>query len=543
MKIPIIIGVTGHRNLRQQDLPQLRKQVRTELEKLKTEYPHSRLVMLNSLASGADTLCAEEAMGLGISLICPLPMDAEEYRKDFSEDELTVFDDLLSKADEVFVAPHTEPEQDGRDYFYRQAGIYVTEHSHVLLALWDGSPAKPGGCGTAEAVSFMLHGEYDGAGSCFRTENDGAVIQIRTPRESGKNSFPVSVRLLENKTGSLHEVLKMTDCYNAEASGTEGNVDILIPQSDLDNADNHTKKLHEVYRTADALALRFQKKYLKEIRWFSVFGMLLVLLFLFYDELESNLFLIGYGLLIAVYAAAYFISRKKKCHEKYLQYRVLSETVRTQFYLSASGLSDDIGNSFTWTQKFESTWIREAVSALLIGTVPHNIVSFDIVEKHWIDGQLAYHKRALERNARKHQLSHKTASILLIASILLFVIVLAFEFILDAFMEHPILSNCVSRLFMYHAGQTFTLLSLLKIILGSISAGTAFLTNYFGKLSLERKSMDHEKMAALYAAAKNSLEKNISDRKRIINELAREEIIECSNWFSYCRENPPSFDI
>lgn len=31
-----------------------------------------------------------------------------------------------------------------------------------------------------------------------------------------------------------------------------------------------------------------------------------------HTELESNLFLIGYGLLIAVYAAAYFISLRKR---------------------------------------------------------------------------------------------------------------------------------------------------------------------------------------------------------------------------------------
>lgn len=543
MKIPIVIGVTGHRDLRQQDIPILRQMVRAELEKLKNGYPHSELVMLNSLASGADSLCAEEALKLGISLVCPLPMDVEEYRKDFLVDELTAFDDLLSKADEVFVAPHTESEREDRDYLYRQAGIYVAAHSHVLLALWDGSDPKPDGCGTAETVSFMLHGEYEGAGSCFHAENDGAVIHIRTTRESGRVSFPISVHLIENRTGSLHEVLKMTDCYNADASTIRESADKLIPENDLKTVDETSKKLQEVYHSADVLALRFQKKYLNEIRWFSVFGMLLVLLFLFYDELENNLFLIEYGILIAIYAAAYFISSKRKNHEKYLQYRVLSETVRTQFYLSVAGFSDDIGNSFTWTQRFESTWIREAVSALLIGMSPHSIVSFDTVKVYWIDGQLAYHKRASERNAHKQRFSRKTAGVLLTASVTLLVMVLVFEFIPGMIMERPIISASVSRLFMYPVGQPLTLCSLLKIILGAISAGTVFLTNYFGKLSLERKSMDHEKMAALYAAAKHSLENGTSGRERILLELAREEIIECNNWFSYCRENPPSFDI
>ena len=233
MGIPIVIGVTGHRDLREQDLPQLRKAVRAQLEKLKTEYAHSELVMLNSLACGADTLCAEEALALGISLVCPLPMAAEEYRKDFSGDELTAFEGLLKKADEFFIAPHTEPEQPGRDYLYRQAGIYVAAHSHVLLALWDGLPAKPGGCGTAETVSFMLHGGYGGQDSCFHTENDGAVIHIRTPRESGKDSFPVSVRLIENRAGSLREALKMTDRCNADALRADSRGEPLLSGEEL----------------------------------------------------------------------------------------------------------------------------------------------------------------------------------------------------------------------------------------------------------------------------------------------------------------------
>ena len=33
MKIPIVIGVTGHRDLRQQDIPNLRRAVHSELEK------------------------------------------------------------------------------------------------------------------------------------------------------------------------------------------------------------------------------------------------------------------------------------------------------------------------------------------------------------------------------------------------------------------------------------------------------------------------------------------------------------------------------
>ena len=59
--IPIIIGVTGHRAIREQDRPALAAAVKAELETLRGLCPHSPLVMLSSLAEGADLLCADAA--------------------------------------------------------------------------------------------------------------------------------------------------------------------------------------------------------------------------------------------------------------------------------------------------------------------------------------------------------------------------------------------------------------------------------------------------------------------------------------------------
>lgn len=104
-----------------------------------------------------------------------------------------------------------------RDYQYRQAGIYVAVHSHVLLALWDGSPAKADGCGTAEAVGFMLSEDHNG-GCCFKAANGGAVLHISTPRQSTVAEIPIFPRLIEEKPGLLHDMLRMTDAFNKDSS-------------------------------------------------------------------------------------------------------------------------------------------------------------------------------------------------------------------------------------------------------------------------------------------------------------------------------------
>jgi hypothetical protein len=50
-------------------------------------------------------------------------------------------------------------------------------------------------------------------------------------------------------------------------------------------------------------------------------------------------------------------------------------------------------------------------------------------------------------------------------------------------------------------------------------------------------------MTGLFSSAKEQFESGKIDKKQLFRELAREEIIENGNWFSYCRENPPSFNL
>ena len=63
---PIIIGITGHRQIRQQDIPQLKKAVKEELQAVILKCPNSPVMLLTSLAEGADQLCASVAVELNI---------------------------------------------------------------------------------------------------------------------------------------------------------------------------------------------------------------------------------------------------------------------------------------------------------------------------------------------------------------------------------------------------------------------------------------------------------------------------------------------
>src|ERR1019366_7789979 len=102
-------------------------------------YARSPIILLSSLAEGADRLAAQVALEQEMGLIVPLPMAVEDYRIDFetneSHDEFTA---LLKKAEMVFVPPgvpgvgSAEPGQNtSRGCFYARAGHYIVQHCHI----------------------------------------------------------------------------------------------------------------------------------------------------------------------------------------------------------------------------------------------------------------------------------------------------------------------------------------------------------------------------------------------------------------------------
>ncbi|MGB0692542.1 MAG: hypothetical protein ACPGPD_07520, partial [Pseudomonadales bacterium] len=61
MTIPLIVGVTGHRDLIEDEIPIIKKMVRSFFLDLRESFPGLPLMLLSPLASGADQLAAEVA--------------------------------------------------------------------------------------------------------------------------------------------------------------------------------------------------------------------------------------------------------------------------------------------------------------------------------------------------------------------------------------------------------------------------------------------------------------------------------------------------
>ena len=73
--VPIVLAVTGHRDVREADLTALAAAVTAQLRLLSEKHPHSPCVLLSGLAEGADRLAARCALEVGwtLGVVLPLP--------------------------------------------------------------------------------------------------------------------------------------------------------------------------------------------------------------------------------------------------------------------------------------------------------------------------------------------------------------------------------------------------------------------------------------------------------------------------------------
>ena len=211
--LPLVIGVTGHRDLRDQDIAALEAAVDGIFRRLEADYRTERgptpIIVLSSLAEGADQLVARVARQHGAQLIAPMPMPIAEYRHDFEHgikpDAAQEFDAWLELPVPKPVVPFTpgnsieavRDRREKRSEQYRASGIVIVRHCDILIALWDGRDEGKLVGGTAEIVDFKRHGIAHGESFESRASLDapeiGPVIRVVTPRMTSTEPPPVSV--------------------------------------------------------------------------------------------------------------------------------------------------------------------------------------------------------------------------------------------------------------------------------------------------------------------------------------------------------------
>ena len=95
--------------------------------------------------------------------------------------------------------------------------------------------------------------------------------------------------------------------------------------------------IDRLYGEADALSLKNAQKHRRVLMELSAVGTLLTLFFLLYDEAELYGLIFACGAMILSLFLIRYIADRSQCHRKYLEYRVLAESLRVQYYLFLTG--------------------------------------------------------------------------------------------------------------------------------------------------------------------------------------------------------------
>lgn len=138
------VGGTGHQGLPPDSVKVVDQALRDQLAR----YAPRDLLGITMLGPGADQLFARAILDVGGLLHVVIP--AAKYRDGFEdEDARRGYDELMDRATYTERLEYVESTEES----HMAGGRTVVDNSDVLVAVWDGKPARGRG-GTADVVAY-----------------------------------------------------------------------------------------------------------------------------------------------------------------------------------------------------------------------------------------------------------------------------------------------------------------------------------------------------------------------------------------------------
>jgi hypothetical protein len=455
-RLVVRVGVTGHRPHKlppPESQGELRAKVREVLQTIKenarqilakgmevysNEEPELRLI--SSLAEGADRLVAEEALSsnLGFNLQSPLPFYREDYAaKDFKKPESrAAFHRLLESPINTAVL-----ELDGvieRDEeAYEAAGRVMLSQCDVLIAIWNGEAGKRGG--TEQIVNEARSSEIPVLWIHPASPHDAWLWEPSPkPSELGVKEG------IENLHGRMRRIFlppsdkEMTTTLKflkeiSREQTQEKCRDIWGVFSRFEPAESARRDQRDCtnFARADRLASSYGARYRLSFKATYLMGASAILFAFLGSEEGRNRLSLPHGwdhaplwIELSLLAIIIFITltgRGSRWHERWMDYRVLAESLRQSQFLVPLGR---VTSNFRVPSHLEPgdprhKWFNWYLRALVreSGMISARIDAGyckklrDIL-KSWIESQIEYHGDTEKRSRRKEKLLHNGAQAL-----------------------------------------------------------------------------------------------------------------------------------
>ncbi len=403
--VRIVIGVTGHRKLDNQ--PALTDAVRSAIESIRQLVPSLRntpllLCVISALAEGADRLVAREVLKVpGAVLEAVLPLEKYDYMEDFETGESgKEFEELLSQARTV----RTLPPRGSRVEAYEQVGRYIVDQCDVLIALWDGKLSAGHG-GTQEIVRYAR-------------DSNCPLVWIHTGDPS-QMEFATGRGI---DTRPFHDL----DEYNSEQVNpdkfkTRLNRDTGFFTSRAESAGLPSGRLRSIveyilghYVRGDILALNYQHLYYRAETLIYALALAAVVIAAFQILFvpDRPIILISEIVLMLAVLTIVLVSRRRRWHEKWIDYRFLAERFRSALFMAVANVEVTMLRpprhlSLAYSPKdwmvaaFTSFWSRrpqwQTPDSSLFEGIRHFLC------EAWLEDQISYHDGTRKRHYRRHQ--------------------------------------------------------------------------------------------------------------------------------------------
>jgi hypothetical protein len=567
LDVPLVVGVTSHRNLAPSEIEPIRLRIREFFARLRQEFPELPLVVMSALAEGGDQLVAEEALAIGARLIAPLPLSPETYAEDFIDaPSRAKFSELCALA-EVLQMPVLPGSTKGdiavhgqaRDRQYAQAGVFIASHSHIMLAVWDGRESDLLG-GTAQVIRYALEGVMPGwierrqdAHVELDRIDESIVYHIACSRTAENDTLlapvsplvPMQTRWISQKQvwtadagmpREFHRLFARMQEFDLDQHRYADEILAAASGSEIASADStQHDDLDRLFNAADSLALHFQKRVLWAMRSNHVLAVLTGIALVVYSDLPGNLPYQFYGIylfviLFGIGALLAWLARRRDWHRKYVDYRALAEGLRVQWWWRRAGIAAGSSSafaheSFMQEQDIELGWIRNVMRVASMDRIENAAVSESALAQvisEWIGepgqgGQLDYYRRKGAQRSKTYRTTRSLGGACFVAGISVAVLLVLFQSSLGS--------------------DNTTLLVALMGVLAILAAALESYTYRNGDKELINR---YRYMFGIFTSARSKLDaaSDAEHRGEILRALGEAALAEHSEWVRMHRERP-----
>jgi hypothetical protein len=391
-KLPYIIGVVGHRNIVEESKEDASNHFEKILKRYIAKYPNTPILVVTSLAEGADQLIAEVAIKVeGVFLGVLIPMSIEKYLETFSSDSAREeFNKFCAKAIFVRDTSIDMVYEDNSDAF-RSNTRELSNNADLLIALWDGIASNQVG-GTSDTLYYKLkkiHRPKNLTDVALNQKEFGSAIVIPVSRTGDQTKLvtkvPYSLKPVSLEETSIDEASDLL-----AVSKHNWNKLKFEPQS--------PSMTYSEILTKNALSIaeKMRKKFIIALLIILSSSFLTIVAIEIQSRSTSKIISVA-TILVALSAfVIYQIVTKLEIKDRYHQFQAVAEAGEIQQLWSKVGIPEDVSDYFLTGINSSFDWMRSLVRTISFLDKSQTINNMEAETKEfmksWISKQILLRK-------------------------------------------------------------------------------------------------------------------------------------------------------